>query len=368
LANSERDIKHQRVRDYLQEHNLDGVLLSRRCNFSWYTCGAHNVVCLACDVGNSLLLVGRDRAWVITNNIEAERLAGEELAESGIEVVSFEYADPSDRKRIFQRLLDGRRLAVDAPVDGVNARLLGRGFDRLRWSLTDGEIERYRRLCDDVVVSLESVARAAEPGQTENGLAGLAAWELWRRGCTPWLLLVGADDRVVRFRHPLPTDRRVEGYFMLITCAERDGLIAACSRLAAFGSLPEGLAEKHRAVATVAAALISATRPGASLGDIFAIAQESYAATGFEGEWRRHHQGGSCGYLPREVKAAPGETIVAMDRQAFAWNPSIAGTKSEDTILCRQAGPELLAKPTDWPMLEAEWNGFRITRPDILVR
>ncbi len=368
MANSERDIKHRRVRDYLQEHNLEGLVLSRRCNFSWYTCGAHNYVGLACDVGNSLLLVGRDRAWVIANNIEAERLAGEELAESGIEVVSFGYADPSDRRRIFQRLLGGRRLAVDAPVDGIEAPLLGLGFDRLRWSLTDGEIERYRRLCDDVVVSLECVARAAEPGQTENELAGLVSSALWRRGCTPWLLLVGADDRVARFRHPLPTDKPVERYFMLVTCAERDGLIAACSRLAALGAIPQELAEKHRAVVTVDAALISATRPGASLGEIFTAAQEAYAATGFDGEWRLHHQGGSCGYLPREVKAAPGETVVAMDRQAFAWNPSIAGTKSEDTILCRQAGLELLAKPTDWPMLDAEWRGFRIARPDILVR
>jgi len=304
---------------------------------------------------------------VITNNIEAERLAGEELAESGLEVVRFEYSDPSDRQRVFRNLLAGRRVAADAPVEGIDAPLLGRAFDRLRWSLTDEEIQRYRRLCDDVVGSLETVARKAQPGQTENELAGCVASELWRRGCTPWLLLVGGDDRVGRFRHPLPTDRPIRSYLMLVTCAERDGLIAACSRLAAFGGVSAELAEKHRAVVTVDAALISATQPGVRLGDIFATAQEAYAATGFQGQWRFHHQGGSCGYLPREVKAAPGETVVAMDRQAFAWNPSIAGTKSEDTILCRQTGPELLAEPTDWPVLDAEWRGFRIQRPDILV-
>jgi len=277
LGSSEREIKHQRVRDYLQEHRLDGVVLSRRCNFSWYTSGAHNHVALACEVGNSLLLVGPDRAWVITNNIEAERLAGEELAESGLEVVRFEYSDPSDRQRVFRNLLAGRRVAADAPVEGIDAPLLGRAFDRLRWSLTDEEIQRYRRLCDDVVGSLETVARKAQPGQTENELAGCVASELWRRGCTPWLLLVGGDDRVGRFRHPLPTDRPIRSYLMLVTCAERDGLIAACSRLAAFGGVSAELAEKHRAVVTVDAALISATQPGVRLGDIFATAQEARA-------------------------------------------------------------------------------------------
>jgi hypothetical protein len=44
------------------------------------------------------------------------------------------------------------------------------------------------------------------------------------------------------------------------------------------------------------------------------------------------------------------------------WNPSITGTKSEDTILTRAAGraPEILTAMTDWPMLGQ--------RPDILVR
>jgi len=121
-------------------------------------------------------------------------------------------------------------------------------------------------------------------------------------------------------------------------------------------------------VCTVDAALIAATRPGVTLGAIFAEAQAAYQAVGFADQWRFHHQGGSCGYLPREVKAAPGEPTVALADQAFAWNPTIAGTKSEDTILCRESGGELLAEPTDWPTISTEWKGRTFRRPDILIR
>ena len=164
------------------------------------------------------------------------------------------------------------------------------------------------------------------------------------------------------------TDLVIDRYFMLAACAERGGLLAACTRLASFGKLPPELERRHQAVTAVDVALMSATQPGTTLGAIFARAQEAYAAVGHGEQWRLHHQGGSCGYLPREVVAIPGETTAAMANQAFAWNPSITGTKSEDTILCTDEGPELLAEPTDWPMIDAEWNGVQIPRPAILVR
>lgn len=363
----ERTIKHRRVADYLESHDLEAVLLARRCNFSWYTCGAHNYVANTCDAGNSWLLVSRERACVLTDNVEAPRLLEEELADSGIEVVEFPYFDPAERERAFARAIGSMRTASDAPAP-VTLPVLGRDFDELRWTLTPQEIDRYRAVCGDTVAAIESVARAARPGLTENELAGMLADALRGRDLLPWLILVGADERVERFRHPLPTGKTVESYFMLVTCCERGGLISACTRLASFGPISAELADKHRAVATVDAALISATQPGATLGEILAIGQDAYAAGGFGNEWRLHHQGGSCGYLPREVKATPGEPTVVRAEQAFAWNPSITGTKSEDTILARRSGPEPLAAPTDWPTIRGEWKGFTLDRPAILVR
>jgi Xaa-Pro aminopeptidase len=365
---NEQRIKHGRVADYLEANDLDVVVLSRRCNFSWYTCGAYNHVSAAADAGSAWLLVARDGARVLTTNIEAARLKGEALAGSSIEVVEFPYFDAEAKARAFASAIDKRRAAADVPPAWTTLRPLTGTFDRLRWALTADEITRYESVCNDTVAAVEAVARRVEPGQSELQAAGMLADELLSRGCLPWVLLVAADDRVEKYRHPLPTGKKIRRHVMLVTCAEREGLIAACTRLAHFGPLNAALADKHAAVTVVDTALISSTCPGRTLGEIFAAAQEAYAGTGWAEQWRVHHQGGSCGYLPRDVVTGPGEKTQALANQAFAWNPSITGTKSEDTILCTDQGPELLAKPTDWPMVEADWKGAKLARPAILVR
>ena len=69
--------------------------------------------------------------------------------------------------------------------------------------------------------------------------------------------------------------------------------------------------------------------------------------------------GSGCRYLKTRSSAA---TERIQGNQAFAWNPSIAGTKSEDTILLSDKGTEIVSQVGDWPCTEVD--GIR--RPDIL--
>ena len=361
-------LKHRRVAAYMEAAGLDAVLLARRCNFSWYTCGAHNYVSNACEVGNSRLLVDGDGARVITNNIEAPRLRDEELADLPIEVSEFDYTSPADQTQLLDKLIASRHVATDSPAGGLKLPLLDGAFDRLRLQLLDVEIDRLRALSRDVVLAVEATCRNIRRGENETSIAGALGCALRSVGAVPWVLLVAADDRIDRFRHPLPTNNACERIAMLAVGAERDGLISACTRLVSFAKLSADLQKKHKAVATVDAALWSMTRPGVTFGEIFDEARRAYEQTGFAEQWRLHHQGGSIGYQPRDAKAAPGDTTAALDNQAFAWNPSITGTKSEDTILCRRLEPQPLAGPTDWPMIGVRWKDYRISRPDILVR
>jgi antitoxin VapB len=345
----ERTLKHQAVSRYLQAHRLQAVVLGRRCNFSWYTAGARNYVGQACDVGNSHLVVTAEGATVVTSAIEAPRLETEELAGAGIAVEAFPWTSPTGPAQAIRQLVGSARVAVDAPLPTLEADPLGADFDGLRWALCEQEMARYREVCSDTVAAVESAARSAEPGWSEYDLAATVSAELLLRRCLPWTILVAGAGRAGRFRHPLPVDGKLDRYFMIVACGERGGLIANCSRLACFGKLPADLA-------------------GATLGAIFAQAQAAYAAEGFPDEWRHHHQGGSCGYLPREVKAAPGNPTVVLADQAFAWNPSIAGTKSEDTILCRAGGCEVLGSSAEWPTVTGRWGEFALPRPAILER
>ncbi len=245
--------KHQRVAAYMDATGLEAVLLSRRCNFSWYTCGAHNYVSNACEVGNSFLLVDRDGARVIANNIETPRLRDEELAGLPIEVCSFDYTSPADQARLFNELIGSRHVAADAPAGGLNLPLLDSAFDRLRWQLLDAEIGRMRELSRDVVLAVEATCLNIDPGESEHSIAGALACALRGVGAVPWVLLVAGDDRLNSFRHPLPTDNPCKRIAMLAVGAERDGLISACTRLVSFTKLPAELQKKHNAVATVVA-------------------------------------------------------------------------------------------------------------------
>jgi antitoxin VapB len=129
-----------------------------------------------------------------------------------------------------------------------------------------------------------------------------------------------------------------------------------------FGPLPDEVRRKAEAVAQVDATFITATRPGRTLGQVFDEAVSAYAQTGFAEEWHLHHQGGPTGYEPREYVATPGSTDMVQAGQVYAWNPSITGAKSEDTVLVGEAGNEVLTEISGWPMLSVEG----LSRPAIL--
>jgi Xaa-Pro aminopeptidase len=109
----------------------------------------------------------------------------------------------------------------------------------------------------------------------------------------------------------------------------------------------------HLAACSVEAALIGATRPGRSWEDAVAAGKAAYRDAGFDGEWRKHVQGGPIGYLSREFDVVPGraeaaEVITA--GTAFAWNPTVQGAKSEDTFVVSASGPAIpVTNTADWP-------------------
>ena len=71
--------------------------------------------------------------------------------------------------------------------------------------------------------------------------------------------------------------------------------------------------------------------------------------------------------MPREAIATAHEDWVVRAGQAFAWNPSITGTKSEDTILVKEDGFENMTEISGWPEIKVELDNQVISRPAILV-
>jgi len=55
-----------------------------------------------------------------------------------------------------------------------------------------------------------------------------------------------------------------------------------------------------------------------------------------------------------------------MRGQVFAWNPSITGVKSEDAVLIRNDGNEVLTSILDWLTVKVSLDRQEIERPTIL--
>ncbi len=155
---------------------------------------------------------------------------------------------------------------------------------------------------------------------------------------------------------------------MLVLCGRKHGLICSITRLVHFGPLSDEIRKKQTTVAQIDAEMIAATRPGFTIGDVFRKAQSIYASTGFPDEWQLHHQGGSAGYAPREFTATPTSTQPILVGQAFAWNPSITGVKSEDTILVGEHSNEIITEMPGWPVIDVQVGDQVVKRPAILER
>jgi Xaa-Pro dipeptidase len=153
---------------------------------------------------------------------------------------------------------------------------------------------------------------------------------------------------------------------LVAVCAERDGLVACLSRIVATRDAPADLEARTRATASVFARLLDRTRAGAIGAELFEAAADAYRAAGFAGEERLHHQGGATGYRAREWVAHPRSQEVVQARQAFAWNPSITGTKIEDTALVVDGRVELITSTPGWPSIEMSVQGGTLLATDVL--
>jgi Xaa-Pro dipeptidase len=362
---SEIDEKTERLVRWMEERRLGGVLLSTRANFAWITAGRESGIDLSRESGVATVLVTVDgRRFLIANNIEMRRFVEEDLAGQGYTPVELPWTEenPDRLADLAQDVAGPVFLASD--VSGS----YGKELDRLRWPLTAAEIERFRGLGRDVGQALGEVCRGLQPGLTEREIGRRTSEVMAARGADPIVLLVAAGDRIARYRHPPPTDRRWEsGGAMVVVCARRSGLVAALTRIVWSGPVPGEIRRRTRAAAEVNARLLAATRPGVPGRDLFAVAAHAYEELGFPGEERLHHQGGPCGYLSRDWIAHPGCEEVAAAPQAFAWNPSITGTKVEETWIVPEdaAVVEAITATPGWPGVEARAEGRAWSFPDV---
>ncbi len=331
------------VRAQLAAANAGALRLRGVDWFAWITAGGSSAVLHTTDHGVAEVLVTLEEACILTDAIEAERLRAEEVPD-GFTFHAEPWTEPELRERYVQNAAGGRAVLSDRPVNGEQP--LPNALRQRRLVLGAGERERYRVLGREAAEAMSETMRQARPDWTEFQLAGAGAHALWRRGIHPALVLVAGARRLPAWRHPIPSSDPVGERAMLVFCARRHGLYANLTRFVTFGEVP---LDDQRALMEVEATGLAAVQPGMSLSSVYHALGAAYKHADREAAIREHHQGGITGYRAREIVASPSTATLLEEGMAFAFNPSFAGVKIEDTFLLGPEGLENLTFDPGWP-------------------
>ena len=361
---AELKTKQEQLSELLRRAGLNAILLKRFENVSWLTGGAVEMrVAIPAEtgVGSVLVTVAGKRYYLSTLN-EAPRQKAEEFNGLDFEPVHWPWYEDHTVEQ--SQRLGGEKIGSDTPIEGFQLVNL---FP-LRAALQHTEITRFRWVSQQAAQATIEVLRQVEPGETEYEMEAATAAALHKRGMLPSVLLMGADERILKFKHAVARGALVKKYAMVNLCARKWGLEVSITRFVHFGPVPGELQRRFEASAQVNAALFDATRVGATSGELFEVARKAYVAQGFPGEEQKHHQGGPAGYWEREWVAMPGGRETVGNNQAFAWNPSIQGGKVEDTMLLSDGKIDVLTAPPDLPVLAASANGHSYPTSGVLEK
>ncbi|MCL2123985.1 MAG: M24 family metallopeptidase, partial [Desulfovibrionaceae bacterium] len=236
-------------------------------------------------------------------------------------------------------------------------------FALARTKLCENEKERFRILSRDTAEAVEGVLKQLHPGVPELQAAGLLSCAMWERGIEPISLFVGADDRSVRVRHFIPTDKKASEKLIASVCARRNGLVVSLTRTVYFRPVTDREKQAYMGLLQVEADTFNSIAAGTNLGDVFLKIRMAYRRAGMDQEWEKHHQGGLTGYLPREIRIDSGTKREIRQEEAYAFNLTCPGAKVEETVLLTGEGLEIMTGCVDWPTVKFEGRN----RPDLLV-
>lgn len=335
------NLRIEPIRALMTEKKLEAFVLRRNPNLAWAIAGRAHVP-TTIDAACFDLIITQDSATAITNVVESPRLIEEELpTEVSVKIVKW-----TEGRDIL--LPTGPKVGSDQ--SGADRIDLGTEIEIIRASLIDADVARYREICFDAAVALGNAMKQVESTDREIDVAGLITHALWQSDLEIAFLGVAGQDRVDKFRHPLPTEAVVGNRVLASICAKRKGLIASITRIATFGEVSSGLVHEYESIFKVEAALLDATIVGVPFSNPINAAIAAYPKHGFAtDEWTNHHQGGPTGFLPRDWPANQGSVRLIANNQPIAWNPTGKGWKAEDTFLATISGIEILSNDPDWP-------------------
>jgi Xaa-Pro aminopeptidase len=357
------DAKQILVGKLLQEWRCDGLMILHPENFGWLTSGASARGILH-PADFPVLYFSPESRWVISSNVDSQRLFDEELDGLGFQLKEWPWH--WGRQQLLADLCQNRTVACDHPLE--SCKLVADHLRLLRRTMSPYERACYRALGSTVSHALEATCRTMNQGESERELAGQLSHRLIHRGVVPVLVGAAADGRSRRYRHFGFTSATVQHYCVLTLTGRKYGLCALASRSVCFGTPPSDFREEHNSVCKVGATYLASCWPDAVPREIFNTGKRVYGVTGVEHEWQLAPQGFITGREPVEFLLTPKTEELFQVGWAITWTPTVGAALSCDTFLITEDGPLLLTLTENWPLKRIRIQGADFFRPDILQR
>jgi len=351
----------EKIRNILIEENLDGIWLKTNKNFSWFFNG-RGWISVSHEKACGSILVTKDNLYFISNNIEEKRLINEEKILDNFELKIISHMWYEKDIDIVKEIVPLEKLGSDIGI-GKNIeekiRLLRMEFE---------DIKRYKKDGKIAMEIFESSLLNISPKMTELEVAGNVYKDLQKEGFTSYVILVFSNKSRKEYRHNLPRNIEIGDKGFVSICTTNGGPIISLTRAFSFSNNIEYI-KQHELNAKLEAMIISETKIGEKMSYMYNKIKELYKKIGYEKEFYLHHQGGIIGYNTRESLALPDNEIVIKDKMAFCWNPTITGTKSEDTFILNNGKIEFISwnENSIWPKLKFNIGDNIIYRPGVML-
>ncbi len=228
-------------------------------------------------------------------------------------------------------------------------RDLDHELQRVRLPLSEAERDDLRDLGRDAAAAVETALRDWRPGETDREIAARVVAHTEQTGADAPCLLVGGDERLESFRHPVANGSRPQRVVMAVLVARRDGLHVALTRHAATApdpTLERGLA----ACRAIHRGVLAECRPGARFGDALTALDAGYRDGGCRGRVARALPGRPdrlrpAGVRDRPVPVRPARGGTSRSTPAWRWR----GIRA-----CREE--PRMRTPTWWAPTRVSWS------------
>lgn len=342
------------------------LLLSTPGSVNWITGGLSDPIDLTASSDPIWVVETTDGRALITNEIEGPRLLSDfKIASTDWTLITVPWFDDS-AALVAATAFSGRPLTeFISDRDGVGRNITSE-IVRARMVLSEPEQDELRWLGTDAADALAAGIDDWRPGGTTDlDVAARVSYELEKRGAKAVCLIVGGDERLRSFRHPLAIGEVVRDALMAVVVARRGGLHVAATRIAVRRAA-DPIIELVEELADVNDGVLRASLPGQTWGAAITELAVGYARIGRPEAWREHFQGGPIAFEQREFELAPGLDdspyweFVSAKGAAVAWNPSLkGGAKIEETYLVGAHDLELVTRSEGWPVTSSPGGPLR---------